>query len=338
MSSALLCRCEADDRNPTHAELTRIAEELRFPLSFFDADCHVAGSAGEVHFRKRSSALAGQRRRAVAELNLGSMLAAQMTAMLDGPEPMHEFTAGRLRDYKESASYAAYAARKALRLPPGPVRSLTAAAESAGVFVFVFDMGEEVMGLSHWLMNRPPVVCLNSRMPGDRYRWTLAHELGHLALHTREGVADSMESEADEFAAELLMPKEDIYPSLRGLTVRKMRSLKPEWGVAMQSLMTRAYELGLMSDYERRRNFQTFSKRGWRKQEPEPLPRESTALVPAMRRELASRFGGTSELAEAIGFPEDVLARLTHVTRGPTKRHLRYVEGGVASDGGEEQA
>lgn len=336
MSSALLCRCESDDRKPRQSEIERIAEALDFPTSFFGSACHIAGSAGEVHFRKKSSALAGQRRRAVAELNLGSVLAARMLDMSDSAKAPLSFEAGRMRDYNQSPTFAAYAVRRALHLPPGPIRNLTRAAEAAGIFVFLFDMGEDVMGLSQWVLDRPPVVCINSRMPGDRYRWTLAHELGHLALHTRESDANTMEREANEFGAELLMPRDDIYASLRGLTVRKMRRLKPEWGVAMQAMLTRAYELGLMSEYERSRHFVSFSKRGWRTREPEPLSAEGTTLVPELRRELASHFGSTSAFAESIGFPEDILARLTAVTRGPSSRHLRYIEGGDAAIADEQ--
>ncbi len=256
------------------------------------------------------------------------MLASEMAAMAETSGPSCSLAAGRLRDYQESASFAAHAVRRQWQLPPGPVRNLTQAAESAGVYVFTFDMGDDVMGLSHWPSERPPVVCINSRAPGDRYRWTLAHEIGHLAIHTRECDPETLEREADEFAAELLMPRDDIYSSVRGLTVQRMRDLKHEWGVAMQALVNRAFELGLMSDYERTNHFISFSKRGWRTREPESLQPERTSLVPQLRRELASRFGNTEEFSRVLGFPEDVVVRLTSVTRGPAKGHLRLIPGG----------
>lgn len=334
MSIALLCRCERDERKLRPAELEGVSTALNFPVRFFEEPCQFVGALGEVQFRKKSTALAGERRRAVAEMNCGSLLAGKMVEMLRAPKVTLEFQALRLSDCNDSTALAAHSVARGFQLPPGPLRNLTEAVEAAGIYVFVFDMGEDVFGLSHWAADRPPVICINSRMSGDRYRWTLAHELGHLALHTKGADVAAMERQADEFAAELLMPRDDIYRSLRGLTLQKMRDLKHEWGVSMQALLRRAHELGLMSHYEMSQQFITFSKRGWRKREPETLQPEEPRLVAEMRRELALNFRGTAAFAEAVGFPEDLLARITAVTRGPSKRHLRLVDG----DEGHEAA
>lgn len=331
VSLMLLSRCERDERVLRPPELQRLADALRFPPRFFEAGGNIVGALGDVQFRKKSATLAAHRRRAVAEMNCGSILAGAMTEMLGAPPLTLEFHALRHTDYHDSPALAAHSVARGFQLPPGPIRNLTEAVEAAGIFVFVFDMGDDVFGLSHWPTDRPPVICINSRMTGDRYRWTLAHELGHLAMHTKDADIASMERQADEFAAELLMPREDIYGSLRGLTLQKMRDLKHDWGVSMQALIRRAHELELMSDYEARQHFITFAKRGWRKQEPEMLQPERPRVVARLRRELATRLGNTVELANALGFPEDVLARITAVTSGPSKRHLRLVEGGEES-------
>ena len=48
---------------------------------------------------------------------------------------------------------------------------------------------------------------MNSDMPGDRHRFNLAHELGHALMHRHS--TGECESEANRFAAEFLMPKEE---------------------------------------------------------------------------------------------------------------------------------
>lgn len=338
ISIAHLSRCERDEKILRPPEIEQVANALNFPTRFFESDCRIAGALGDVQFRKKSATLAGQRRKAVAEMNLGSLLAAEMSDMLGAPAPTLEFQTVRLSDLNDSPALAAHSVARGLQLPPGPIRNLTEAVEAAGVFVFVFDMGEDIFGLSQWPSDRPPVICINSLMTGDRYRWTLAHELGHLALHTKEADFASMERQADEFAAELLMPKEDVYPALRGLTLHRLRDLKHDWGVSMQSLLRRAYELGLMSKYELTGHFATFAKRGWRKREPEMLPQEEPRVIPGMRRELTTRFLNTGALAEAVGFPVDVFSRISSVMRGPTKRHLRLIEGGDGAGEAHEMA
>jgi Zn-dependent peptidase ImmA (M78 family) len=48
-------------------------------------------------------------------------------------------------------------------------------------------------------------------------RWTLVHEIGHILMHRFP--TDNMEREADEFAAEFLLPAKDVKPQLYDLTL-----------------------------------------------------------------------------------------------------------------------
>ena len=59
-----------------------------------------------------------------------------------------------------------------------------------------------------------PVILINATSPTDRKRLTIAHELGHLVLHSVD-VTEELEIEANWFAAEFLMPAEVIRPQLR---------------------------------------------------------------------------------------------------------------------------
>lgn len=79
------------------------------------------------------------------------------------------------------------------------------------------DLGSDVLGLARPLTGE---ILIHERLleHEPRYRFTCAHELGHLVLHTthaaelrdaelpRDGSADSVEREADRFASALLMP------------------------------------------------------------------------------------------------------------------------------------
>ena len=55
---------------------------------------------------------------------------------------------------------------------------------------------------------------INSRVPTDRKRMTLAHELGHIVMHSEPiHLSKQSEEEAMRFAAEFLMPAHLIRPS-----------------------------------------------------------------------------------------------------------------------------
>ncbi len=58
------------------------------------------------------------------------------------------------------------------------------------------------------------VLTVNADHARTRQRFTIAHELGHLILHTR-GTDDNSESEANQFASALLIPREILRRAVR---------------------------------------------------------------------------------------------------------------------------
>jgi Zn-dependent peptidase ImmA (M78 family) len=83
------------------------------------------------------------------------------------------------------------------RRPRGPVESVTELIEDAGAFVIQIGFKTNLLdALSFRLPGLPPLIFMNSEMPGDRYRYTLAHELAHLILHNQPETDESMESQA----------------------------------------------------------------------------------------------------------------------------------------------
>jgi Zn-dependent peptidase ImmA (M78 family) len=49
---------------------------------------------------------------------------------------------------------------------------------------------------------------------------------------------DHMETEANQFAADFLMPGRDVPPHLDRVTIERLASLKPYWRVSMVRLVT----------------------------------------------------------------------------------------------------
>jgi Zn-dependent peptidase ImmA (M78 family) len=86
-----------------------------------------------------------------------------------------------------------------------------------------------------------PWLCMlfELRIPTDRLRWTLTHEVGHIVMHRFP--TDGMEREADQFAAEFLMPAREIQAQLFGVTLPRLAALKPYWRVAMSQMGMRGY-------------------------------------------------------------------------------------------------
>ena len=209
-------------------------------------------------------------------------------------------------DYEADAA-AARLLRAGWRLPAGPVRDLVGWMEAAGCLVFDSDFGtRRVDGLSQWGDNPYPVVMLNQALPTDRRRLTLAHELGHLCLHS-QGVPDDYEADAAAFAAEFLMPAEVIRPQLRNLTTGRLHDLKRYWGVSMQALIERGYHLGVVAAKQRTNLYKRFSALGWRTHEPvsDELAPEKPRLVSDIGRAMLDRGLTESEIAAISGYAAD---------------------------------
>lgn len=90
-----------------------------------------------------------------------------------------------------------------------------------------------------------PVIALRSSGNWFNENWSMAHELGHLALD-HVGVmpnhlqTDACESQANAFAAELLMPAEDFRAQdWLHMTREELASLLWEWGVSTTAVKNR---------------------------------------------------------------------------------------------------
>jgi Zn-dependent peptidase ImmA (M78 family)/DNA-binding XRE family transcriptional regulator len=204
---------------------------------------------------------------------------------------------------------AALLTRAQWKMPIGPVWHLIRWLEAGGCVIIEEDFGTtRVDGLSQWIGDHP-VILINSGLCADRKRLTLAHELGHLCLHSSTATAD-MEEEANAFAAEFLMPEHVIRPELRNLGLGKLIDLKREWGVSMQAILERAHRLGLVKAHDRMDFCRSLNSRGWKVCEPvsDELPIEHPELTQQIGARMRERGLSDVEIANMAGFAPDAKA------------------------------
>ena len=127
---------------------------------------------------------------------------------------------------------------------------------------------------------------------GDRLRFTIAHELGHLLLHKYRKPANyrDMEREAHRYAGALLMPQADARILLGDhFMLSDLARLKASWGMSIASMVSRASNLGLI-DANRTRSLQIqINSRGWRKREPVHVGDEHPVL---MKQIMTAKYAG----------------------------------------------
>lgn len=198
--------------------------------------------------------------------------------------------------------------RAAWSLGTRPISDLIDVLESHGILVIVTDIDEQTKfdGLQASIAQQP-VIVVSANWPGDRQRFTLAHELGHLLLHEKLPVGLDEEKACNRFAGALLLPaaamRAELGSARQRLEVQELYMLKMEYGLSMQACLYRACDLGIISESTRKGLFMYFSRNGWRSREPgDPYPKETTLLFRQLvYRALGESIVGESKAAELLG-------------------------------------
>ena len=134
-------------------------------------------------------------------------------------------------------------------LPRGPVPNVVELIEAAGGIVILSRFGTALLpGISFRSEGLPPLFFMNKEMPGDRFRLSLAQELGHIVMHTVPDDDEKMEAEAHRFAAAFMMPAGDIKSYLAPAKLNALGRVKAYWKLPIKSLIERTHELKLITD------------------------------------------------------------------------------------------
>jgi Zn-dependent peptidase ImmA (M78 family) len=175
--------------------------------------------------------------------------------------------------------------RKLWKIEKGAINNLTEVLEGNGLCLINFDFNtERVDGMSILANGKFPIIFSNKRSMGDRQRFTLAYELGHLVMHlqTSPSFTRDISHEANEFAAEFLMPEKDIKADFKdGVTLNILADLKRKWKLSMQALLYRSNDIGVITDNQKRYLINQFNSLNIRRREPAELdvPRENPMKV-----------------------------------------------------------
>jgi Zn-dependent peptidase ImmA (M78 family)/DNA-binding XRE family transcriptional regulator len=326
-SPALITRFENGERKPDAAMTVRLAETLGFPIGFFfQGPIELVDSAG-VSFRSRQSEVKSTTRdKAIASLTLACRdLEAEVRKRFKLPQvdlpsitgvPPH-IAAARLRAEWKLGFY--------------PIPNMIRLLEAKGIRVYWFDETDTSVDALCKVEKSIPYILLSQReRGGERMRFDLAHELGHLVMH--RGVQDlsrkSIEDAANQFAASFLMPEEQFrkeFPA--NCSMVHLLNLKPRWGVSLQALIHRCFDLKLYSEFQYKSAYQKIGVNGWRTMEPGRLPVETSRIWEVVFDYLSSNGISTDAFASRINlFPEEIFSLVPYskeVNRRETEEKLQ---------------
>jgi Zn-dependent peptidase ImmA (M78 family)/DNA-binding XRE family transcriptional regulator len=173
--------------------------------------------------------------------------------------------------------------RNAWGLGDNPIPDLIDTLEEKGIRVFQTHAlhDEKFDGLAAQV-DGTPVIVVGKDWPGDRQRFTLAHELGHLALAGRTQEHLDIEIASNRFAGAFLAPAAEVLKELGNQRKRlepvELCVLKNAYGLSMQGWLYRARDLGVLSQAGFQSMWKLFIAKGWKKKEPVDYPSERPKL------------------------------------------------------------
>lgn len=198
--------------------------------------------------------------------------------------------------------------RRLWNLGLAPIESLIEILEERGIKVELFEGPKAFDALTVKANDEVPVIVVKDGLPGDRQRFNLAHELGHLVMTVMTSNVDE-DKAAYRFAGAFLVPEEvarmELGDHRHSLTDYELHMLKHKYGLSMQGWIHRAQDLQIINDAAATALYRRFSKAGWRVKEPgdqleQETPRRLERLI---TRALAEEVISKSRAAELLGRP-----------------------------------
>lgn len=283
IGQAQLSQIERGDRTLTATNMA--AARLRFgvPLDFFRAT-PITYSSTDLNYRTRKLT-ARERDLANVTFGLTEQLLHENCVHTNTVEPLVLEPSEEVRPSRLIEAAAAEARRLIGIRPDKAINNVTRCLERLGILVTGLalpSLSDRVDGISTPRRGDLPfVVTLDLDKPGDRLRFSLAHELGHILLHTvhRPSRGVVRESEADAFASAFLLPRKPLLDELAPtLTLAGYSRVKANWGVSIQAIIRRARDLQVIDESRYRSLHIQLSSRGWRTNEPVEIPKEQPAI------------------------------------------------------------
>ena len=280
ISPGWLSRIEAELKEITPDLLIKISEVLDYPESFFFRDAKLFGPGiSEMFNRSRSKVpiKARDKNYACSEIHRINII-----NLLNGVDigdiliPQYD-----MEEFDGNIQNIAKAVRAKWNLPHGPIKNVVKTIEDARGIVVPIDFENRLVDATSIAPQKmPPIFFMGTNFPTDRVRFSLSHELGHIVMH-QNNPNPFQENQADLFAAEFLMPENDIKPYLINIDLPKLANLKPFWKVSMGALLKRTKNLGLISDRHYKTLWIEMGKAGYRVREPVELdlPQEAPKLL-----------------------------------------------------------
>lgn len=330
VSKQAISKYEHNKIEISSAVFQKIVQVLNFPLYFFTDFEKVPYQDDGTFYRSRLTATQSEKQPSKTYKKAAAYLRDYFENYIDFPELDTKL------ELEESPENAANELRRIWNLDDQPISDIVDLMERHGLIIVNVDFNSNKIDARSGYVEigekQYYIVLVNGKKQNFfRDQFTLAHELGHYAMHAKlyhpqEDLLGqdyrTIENEANQFASAFLMPKKSFESDLTKngfINIDTFINLKSKWNVSIAAMVHRAHDLKLIDDKEYIKLQKQISYRGWRTKEimdDEKIMSEPKALNQAF--ELLEEHGVVhpkdlnDKLREMYGivFPNEILSQI----------------------------
>lgn len=284
VSKQMISKYENDKSEPSFEKSLQLYKILNYPREFFYSTDTFNFKSEGTFFRAKMTAT--QKSKVPA-----NFLVKYAVVIRDYLENYIEFPTLQNRSIFENqnAKEITRNIRSLLNLKENPIEDIIEVAELLGMTVVKFSYEEDKIDAfsSMCIINDTEYFVIVTGDPGSFYRqqFSLAHEIGHWALHQGINPQDLdkdeykiIEEEANNFASMLLLPEDTFKKDIirHGVSFNSFLTLKKKWNVSIAAMILRARDLNLISATEQTKLYKHMQYRGFRNPEPFDLDTKIT--------------------------------------------------------------
>lgn len=317
-----LSKFEKGDATPNSTRLIQLAKALDVKPEYFFRTETVQLAALE--FRKLAR-MPQKRQHQVSEQmrdHLERYISLERCFELDDTTPTMEPSRSLQVHNVAEAEVAAEALRHRWDIGGDAIAHLTELLEEHGIKVALLEDQDGFDGACAATADeRHVLIALNGERPGERLRFTAAHELGHWVMDLPEDMPEKdKEACCNRFAGAFLYPQQRVLAEFGAhhrsrVLAAELLNAKRRHGVSMALALRRLKDLNLLTDAGYQSMNIQFNAKGWRTSEPESLrPEQPRRFESLVYRALAEDLISLPRAAELMRCPvSDLDPSLSHL-------------------------
>ncbi len=244
---------------PSDNVMLKMADILSLPIEFFLKPIDKEPCVQSASFFRRKKTVSVKQRAAFEEkANFNVEIADYLSQHVDFPDvdfpdmscfslkgDIEPIDMDRITDH----------VREYWKIQDGPIDNLSDLLQQHGVIISRIEYPNTKMdAFSKWT-NARPYIFLNAVKSSVRDRFDMAHELGHLLLHTEYTDADLSESvlyervenQANLFAGSFLMQTKEFFSEIITSSIDRLIVLKKKWKVSVGSMIYKIQDYDLLT-------------------------------------------------------------------------------------------